>query len=78
MSVAIAIASAVRSEHRWRRIKLAGSVSAAAGLILMGAFAAWVISLGPLPLPQAYVEDMYNPSRYGRTGTGAVEVRPAK
>jgi penicillin-binding protein 1C len=53
MSVAIAIASAVRSEHRWRRIKLAGSVSAAAGLILMGAFAAWVISLGPLPLPQA-------------------------
>src|SRR5437899_1936775 len=53
MSVAMAIASAVRSERRWRRIKLAGSASAAAGLILMGAFAAWVISLGPLPLAQA-------------------------
>ena len=53
MSVAIAIASAVRSERRWRRIKLAGVVSAAAGLILMGAFAAWVISLRPLPLAQA-------------------------
>jgi penicillin-binding protein 1C len=53
MSVAIAIASTVRSERRWRRIKLAGSVSATAGLILMGAFAAWVISLGPLPLAQA-------------------------
>ncbi len=49
----MAIASAVRSERRWRRIKLAGSASAAAGLILMGAFAAWVISLGPLPLAQA-------------------------
>jgi uncharacterized protein YfaS (alpha-2-macroglobulin family) len=24
------------------------------------------------------VEDMYNPSRYGRTGTGTVEVRAAK
>jgi hypothetical protein len=29
-------------------------------------------------LPQAYVEDMYNPSRYGRSGTGSVEVVPAK
>ena len=35
-------------------------------------------SPGKYVLPQAYVEDMYNPSRYGRTGTGAVEVRPAK
>jgi penicillin-binding protein 1C len=40
-------------ERRWRRIKLAAAVSAAAGLILIGAFAAWVISLGPLPLQQA-------------------------
>jgi penicillin-binding protein 1C len=53
MSAAIAIASAVRSERRWRWIKLAGLLSATAGLILMGAFAAWVISLGPLPLAQA-------------------------
>jgi alpha-2-macroglobulin len=29
-------------------------------------------------LPQAYVEDMYNPSRYGRTGTASLEVRSAK
>src|SRR5256886_10145074 len=33
---------------------------------------------GEYVLPQAYVEDMYNPSRYGRTDTGSVEVRPAK
>ncbi|MEA3058550.1 MAG: alpha-2-macroglobulin, partial [Sphingomonadales bacterium] len=37
-----------------------------------------VVSPGKYVLPQAYVEDMYNPSRYGRTGTGSVEVRPAK
>jgi uncharacterized protein YfaS (alpha-2-macroglobulin family) len=36
------------------------------------------VSPGKYVLPQAYVEDMYNPSRYGRTGTGTIEVRPAK
>jgi penicillin-binding protein 1C len=53
MSAAMAIAPAARRERRWRRIKLAGAASAAAGLILAGAFAAWVVSLGPLPLAQA-------------------------
>ena len=36
------------------------------------------VSPGKYVLPQAYVEDMYNPSRYGRTGTGSIDVRPAK
>jgi uncharacterized protein YfaS (alpha-2-macroglobulin family) len=36
------------------------------------------VSPGKYVLPQAYVEDMYNPSRYGRTGTGTVEVTKAK
>ncbi|MEH2501284.1 uncharacterized protein YfaS (alpha-2-macroglobulin family) [Bradyrhizobium sp. AZCC 1578] len=36
------------------------------------------VSPGKYVLPQAHVEDMYNPSRYGRTGTGSVDVRPAK
>ena len=49
----MAITPAARRERRWRRIKLAGAASAAAGLILAGAFAAWVVSLGPLPLAQA-------------------------
>ena len=66
MSAAIAIASAVRSERRWRRIKLAGSVSAAAGLILMGAFGAGVISLGPLPLAQARQISMTIVDRNGK------------
>ena len=36
------------------------------------------VSPGKYVLPQATVEDMYNPSRYGRTGTGTVEVAKAK
>jgi len=42
------------------------------------AYVVRAISPGKYVLPQAYVEDMYNPSRYGRSGTGSVEVRPAK
>jgi penicillin-binding protein 1C len=53
MSATLAIAPEARRERRWRRIKLAAVVMAAAGLILTGAFAAWVVSLGPLPLAQA-------------------------
>jgi uncharacterized protein YfaS (alpha-2-macroglobulin family) len=42
------------------------------------AYVVRAVSPGTYVLPQAYVEDMYNPSRYGRTGTGSVEVRAAK
>jgi uncharacterized protein YfaS (alpha-2-macroglobulin family) len=42
------------------------------------AYVVRAVSPGKYVLPQAYVEDMYNPSRYGRSATGAVEVKPAK
>jgi uncharacterized protein YfaS (alpha-2-macroglobulin family) len=42
------------------------------------AYVVRAITPGKYVLPQAYVEDMYNPSRYGRTATGSVEVKPAK
>jgi len=42
------------------------------------AYVVRAVSPGKYVLPQAYVEDMYNPSRYGRTSTGSVEVRAAK
>ncbi|MDB5617410.1 alpha-2-macroglobulin [Tardiphaga sp.] len=42
------------------------------------AYVVRAVSPGKYVLPQAYVEDMYNPSRYGRTGTGTVEVAKAK
>jgi penicillin-binding protein 1C len=50
MSAAMAIAPA---SLRWRRIKRIAAASTAVGLILTGVFAAWVVSLGPLPLAQA-------------------------
>jgi penicillin-binding protein 1C len=53
MSEAMAIAPVERSARRWRGVKQAAAVSAAAGLIVIGAFAGWVVSLGPLPLTQA-------------------------
>jgi penicillin-binding protein 1C len=53
MSETLAIAPAAHRERRWRRIKLAAVASAAASLIVAGAFAAWVVLLGPLPLAQA-------------------------
>jgi penicillin-binding protein 1C len=53
MSASSAIASATRSKRRWGRIKRAAAISAVAGVVLTGAFAAWVVSLGPLPLEQA-------------------------
>ena len=36
------------------------------------------VSPGSYVLPQAVVEDMYRPDRFGRTGTGEVAIAPAK
>ncbi len=33
---------------------------------------------GATCIPQAYVEDMYRPDRFGRTGTGTIEVTAAR
>ncbi len=38
------------------------------------AYVVRAVSPGRYVLPQATVEDMYRPDRYGRTGTGAIEV----
>ena len=53
MSEATAIATTPRPPRRWGRIKLAAMACAVVVLMLAGAFAAWVVSLGPLPLAQA-------------------------
>jgi uncharacterized protein YfaS (alpha-2-macroglobulin family) len=42
------------------------------------AYVARVVSPGQYVLPQAYVEDMYSPDRFGRTATGAIEIAAAK
>jgi len=53
MSETETTAAAAPRGGRWRRIKKAAAISAVAGLIAAGSFAAWVVSLGPLPLEQA-------------------------
>ena len=53
MSEVAPITPAPPSAGRWRRIRKAAAVSAAAGVIAAAAFAGWVISFGPLPLDQA-------------------------
>jgi uncharacterized protein YfaS (alpha-2-macroglobulin family) len=42
------------------------------------AYVVRAVSPGSYVLPQAVVEDMYRPDRFGRTGTGDVTVAPAK
>src|SRR5262249_1051282 len=42
------------------------------------AYVVRAVSPGRYVHPQAYVEDMYRPDRFGRTATGTVEVTAAK
>jgi len=42
------------------------------------AYVVRAVSPGRYVHPQAYVEDMYRPDRFGRTGTGTIEVTAAK
>lgn len=53
MSEKSTIAPAVPREGRWRKIRRATAISAVVGLIASATFAAWVVSLGPLPLEPA-------------------------
>jgi alpha-2-macroglobulin len=68
----------VNTEFRDDRFTAAIDRAADAKAVFTVAYVVRAVSPGKYVLPQAYVEDMYNPSRYGRTGTGSVEVRPAK
>jgi alpha-2-macroglobulin len=42
------------------------------------AYVVRAVSPGSYVLPQAFVEDMYRPDRYGRTSTGTIEVSAAR
>jgi hypothetical protein len=69
---------AVNTEFRDNRFTAALDRASNSKSVFTVAYVVRAITPGKYVLPQAYVEDMYNPSRYGRTGTGTVEVRPAK
>jgi alpha-2-macroglobulin len=66
------------TEFRDDRFTAAIDRTSDAQSIFTVAYLVRAVSPGKYVLPQAYVEDMYNPSRYGRSATGSVEVRPAK
>jgi hypothetical protein len=66
------------TEFRDDRFTAAIDRAADSKAVFTVAYVVRAVSPGKYVLPQAYVEDMYNPSRYGRTGTGSVEVVAAK
>ncbi|QUS39933.1 alpha-2-macroglobulin family protein [Tardiphaga alba] len=68
----------VNTEFRDDRFTAAIDRKANDKAVFTVAYIVRAVSPGKYVLPQAYVEDMYNPSRYGRTGTGSVEVAKAK
>ncbi len=53
MSATAEMANTLHSGRRWRRSARAAACLAAAFLVMGALFAAWVVSLGPLPLAQA-------------------------
>jgi len=69
---------AVDTQFRDDRFTAAIDRVANAKSVFTVAYVVRAVTPGKYVLPQAYVEDMYNPSRYGRSATGTVEVRPAK
>jgi uncharacterized protein YfaS (alpha-2-macroglobulin family) len=68
----------VNTEFRDDRFTAAVDRATDSKAVFTVAYMVRAVTPGKFVLPQAYVEDMYNPSRYGRTGTGSVEVRSAK
>ncbi len=68
----------VNTEFRDDRFTAAIDRATDSKAVFTVAYVVRAVTPGKFVLPQAYVEDMYNPSRYGRTSTGSVEVRAAK
>lgn len=68
----------VHAEFRDDRFNAAFDREAKDSAVFTVAYVVRAVSPGRYVLPQAFVEDMYNPSRYGRTKTGTIEVQAAK
>jgi uncharacterized protein YfaS (alpha-2-macroglobulin family) len=66
------------SEFRDDRFTAAFSRSASDKAVFTVAYVVRAVSPGKYVLPQAYVEDMYRPDRFGRSGVGSVEIEAAK
>jgi alpha-2-macroglobulin len=68
----------VHSEFRDDRFTAAFDRKAGDKAVFTVAYVVRAVSPGRYVLPQAYVEDMYRPERFGRTGTGGIEVESAR
>jgi uncharacterized protein YfaS (alpha-2-macroglobulin family) len=66
------------SEFRDDRFSAAFDRKSGDAAVFTVAYVVRAVSPGRYVLPQAFVEDMYRPDRFGRTGTGAVEVTAAR
>jgi alpha-2-macroglobulin len=66
------------SEFRDDRFTAAFDRKAGDKAVFTVAYVVRAVSPGRYVLPQAYVEDMYRPDRFGRTGTGGVEVESVR
>jgi hypothetical protein len=64
----------VHSEFRDDRFTAAFDRSADSTAVFTVAYVVRAVSPGRYVLPQAKVEDMYRPDRFGRTATGAIEI----
>jgi hypothetical protein len=68
----------VNAEFRDDRFSAAFDRKSGDPAVFTVAYVVRAVSHGRYVLPQATVEDMYRPDRFGRTGTGTVEVSAAK
>jgi len=68
----------VNSEFRDDRFTAAFERKQDSGPVFTVAYVVRAVSPGRYVLPQAIVEDMYRPDRFGRTATGAIEIQAAK
>jgi uncharacterized protein YfaS (alpha-2-macroglobulin family) len=68
----------VNAEFRDDRFSAAFERSATDFPVFTVAYVVRAVSPGKYVVPQAYVEDMYRPDRFGRTGTGTLNVTPAR
>jgi uncharacterized protein YfaS (alpha-2-macroglobulin family) len=66
------------SEFRDDRFTAAFDRASSDKAVFTVAYVVRAVSPGKYVLPQAYVEDMYRPDRYGRNGVGSVEIEAAK
>ena len=66
----------VHSEFRDDRFSAAFDRGSRDKPVFTVAYVVRAVSQGRYVLPQAHVEDMYRPDRFGRTGTGTIEIAP--